>query len=35
MSEMTKVQTGPEMIILLLLSLLIWGFFFMNKQRAA
>lgn len=34
MSEMTKVQTGPEMIILLLLSLLIWGFFFMNKQRA-
>jgi len=34
MSEMTKVQTGPEMIILLLLSLLIGGFFFMNKQRA-
>lgn len=34
MSEWTKVQTGPEMIILLLLSLLIWGFFFMNKQRA-
>jgi hypothetical protein len=34
MSEWTKVQTGPEMIILLLISLLIWGFFFMNKQRA-
>jgi len=34
-SEMTKVQTGPEMIILLLLSLLIGGFFFMNKQRNA
>lgn len=34
MSEWTKVQTGPEMIILLLLSLLIGGAFFMNKQRA-
>jgi hypothetical protein len=34
MSEWTKVQTGPEMIILLLLSLLIGGFFFINKQRA-
>jgi hypothetical protein len=34
MSEMTKVQTGPEMIILLLLSLLIWGAFVMKKQKA-
>lgn len=34
MSEMTKVQTGPEMIILLLLSLLIGWAFFMKKQRA-
>jgi hypothetical protein len=34
MSEMTKVQTGPEMIILLLLSLLIGGAFFMKKQKA-
>ena len=34
MSEWTKVQTGPEMIILLLLSLLIGGAFFMKKQRA-
>lgn len=34
-SEMTKVQTGPEMIILLLISLLVGGFMFMNKQRNA
>jgi hypothetical protein len=34
LSEMTKVQTGPEMIILLLLSLLIWGAVFMKKQKA-
>ncbi len=34
-SEMTKVQTGPEMIILLLISLLVGGFMFMNKQKNA
>lgn len=34
LSEWTKVQTGPEMIILMLLSLLIWGAFFIKKQRA-
>lgn len=34
MSEMTKVQTGPEMILLLLLSLLIGGFFFAKQRNA-
>jgi hypothetical protein len=34
MSVMTKVQTGPEMIILLLLSLLIGGAFVIKKQKA-
>jgi hypothetical protein len=34
MSEWTKVQTGPEMIILMLISLLIWGAVFMKKQKA-
>lgn len=34
MSEWTKVQTGPEMFILMLLSLLIWGIFVVKKQRA-
>tara|TARA_Y100001960_G_C14316162_1_gene653137 strand:- start:130 stop:606 length:477 start_codon:yes stop_codon:yes gene_type:complete len=34
LSEMTKVQTGPELIILLLLSILIGGFFFINQKRA-
>lgn len=33
-SEMTKVQTGPEMLILMLLSLLIWGAIFMKKSKA-
>ncbi|MCP4522745.1 MAG: hypothetical protein GY828_00840 [Candidatus Gracilibacteria bacterium] len=32
LSEMTKVQTGPEIFILLFLSLLIGGFFFLKRQ---
>jgi hypothetical protein len=31
---MTEVQTWPEMFILMLLSLLIWGVFVIKKQRA-
>lgn len=32
-SDFTKVQTGPEMIILLLISLLAGGFFFASRQK--
>lgn len=32
-SDFTKVQTGPEMIILLLISLLVGGFFFASRQK--
>lgn len=34
-SDFTKVQTGPEMIILLLISLLAGGFFFASRQKQA
>lgn len=33
LSEMTKVQTGPEIFILILLSLIIWGIFVIKKQK--
>lgn len=34
LSEATKIQTGPEMYILLLLSLLIGGFFFTLRRKS-
>ncbi|QFR39448.1 hypothetical protein A9Q91_04440 [Candidatus Gracilibacteria bacterium 28_42_T64] len=33
-SEITKIQTGPEILILFILSLFIGGFIFMTKRKA-
>ncbi|MFK7780424.1 MAG: hypothetical protein QM490_04815 [Candidatus Gracilibacteria bacterium] len=35
LSDATKIQTGPEIIILIILSLLIGGFLIMRKQKSA